>query len=87
MAITNTILRRTVEGDNRVIFGKSVLSGTASTGDVATGLNIVEYFSAVAKDTTPSYVAVDEDFPLASGDVSIKASGNDKTFYWRAEGK
>jgi hypothetical protein len=87
MAITTTISRTTVQGDNRVVFGKSVLSGAASTGDVVTGLNTVEFFSAIADDTTPSYIAVDEVFPLASGDVSIKASGNDKTFFWKAEGK
>lgn len=87
MAITTTILRTSVQGDDRVVYGKSVLSGTASTGDVATGLNTVEFFTAVSKDTTPSYVAIDETLPLASGDVSIKASGNDKTFFWKAEGR
>lgn len=87
MAITTTILRKTVEGDNRVVFGKSVLSGSTNTGDVATGLDNVEFFSFVTKDTAQKGGAVNEDFPLAGGDVTIYTESNDATIYWRAEGR
>jgi len=85
MAITTTILAQDVTSQRRV-FGKSVLSGTVSTGDVATGLNNVIAFNAITKSTTPGYVSVDETFPLASGAVSIKTSENDATVYWEAVG-
>jgi len=87
MAIANTVLRQTVMGDDRVIYGKSVLSGAASTGAVVTGLSQVEFFNVINKDATPSYTAVTDDFPIASGSVNIKASGNDKTIYWQAFGR
>lgn len=85
MAITTTIQYRDNTGLRRVI-GKSVLSGTVSTGDVVTGLNKVLMFHAITKSSTPSYVSVDETFPLESGDVSIKTSANDDTVYWEAVG-
>ena len=85
MSITTTILTQDDTGRRRVI-GKSVLSGTVSTGDVATGLSQVLAFHAITKSTTPGYVSVDETFPLAGGDVSIKTSENDATIFWEAVG-
>jgi hypothetical protein len=85
MTITTTILYQDNTGLRRVI-GKSVLSGTASTGDVATGLNQVLAFHCIPYSSTPIYMSVDEVLPLASGDVSVKVSGNDATFYWEAIG-
>ena len=85
MTITTTLLAR--ENLSKVhLYGKSVLSGTASTGDVVTGLNRVDIFQAITKSTTPTYISVDETFPLASGSVSVKTSANDETFYWHAVG-
>jgi len=85
MAITTTILYQDNTGLRRVI-GKSVLSGAASTGDVATGLNKVIGFHCTPSSGTPIYMDVNETFPLESGDVSIKTSANDATFYWEALG-
>ena len=87
MSITTTILRQTVHGDDRVVYGKSVFAGSSSSEDVVTGLNQVEFFSANINDATPRYCAAVEDFPLASGAVTLKNSANDMTVYWRAEGK
>lgn len=86
MAIANTILQKTVMGNLRVIHGKSVLSGSVNTGEVATGLNRVDSFQVITKDTTAKAVAVNEDFPLAGGDVTVYSESNDATLYWRAEG-
>lgn len=85
MAIATTILGHDYTAVHRV-FGKSVLSGTVTTGDVATGLNKVIAFNVVTKSTTPGYVSVDETFPLAGGDVSVKTSENDATLFWEAVG-
>ena len=86
MSITTTILRHTVHGDNRVVYGKSVYAGTSSSEDVVTGLSKVEYFSGNINDATPRYCAAVEDFPLASGSVTLKNSANDLTVYWMAVG-
>ena len=87
MSITTTILRQTVYGDNRVVFGKSVIAGGSSTEDVATTLNHVEFFTIQLNTSTPTYGASVETFPLDSGDVTVKFSANDQTFFWKAEGK
>ena len=87
MAIANTIDRVSVQGDVRVVYGKSVLSGGTNTGDIATGLNRIDSFQVITKDTTAKAVAVDEDFPLAGGDVTFYSEDNDATVYWKAEGK
>lgn len=87
MSITTTILRTTVQGDNRVVFGKSVYAGTSSSEDIKTGLNIVESIVLNVNSSTPAYASPVEAFPLASGDVTVKVSANDQTLYWKAEGK
>lgn len=87
MAIATTINDRTVFGDKVIVFGKSVLSGGTDTGDVATGLSKVLLFIPVGQSTAnDGLVNVNEDFPLAGGDVTIFADFNNATFYWMAIG-
>lgn len=87
MAITTTILRQSVHGDDRIVYGKSVYSGSSSSEDIVTGLSQVEAIQLNVNDATPRYAAAVEDFPLASGSVTVKVSANDQTIYWKAEGK
>ena len=86
MALATTITDWTYWGDKKVVYGKGVLSGTTNTGDVATGLKRVGAFFLVQKATAQKGVAVNEDFPLAGGDVTIYTEDNDATFYWFAIG-
>jgi streptogramin lyase len=87
MSITTTILRQSVHGDDRVVYGKSVLAGSSSSEDVVTGLAQVEFFEVAVNSSSPAYATSVEDFPLASGSVTVKVSANDQTLYWKAEGK
>lgn len=86
MAIATMILDRTVWGDRVVVFGKSVLSGTVTTGEVATGLARVIHFWGQEKATVQKGFAVNEDFPLAKGVVTVHIETTDGTFYWTAIG-
>jgi len=86
MAIANTIIDRTVWGDKRVVYGKSVISGDTNTGDVATGLSKVEILLPVVKGATQKGFSVNEDFPLSGGDVTVVTESNNQTFYWLAIG-
>lgn len=89
MAIVTTILRRSVYGDRWLIEGKSVLSGGVATGDVITGLKIVNFFWLVTKAAAQKGCAVNEDFPLMNagpGTVTVLVETNDSTFYWSAIG-
>ena len=86
MAITTTILARTVWGNRVVVFGKSVLSGTATSGDVATGLRRVIAFDGHENKDAQKGFAVEEDFPLSKGDVTVHIETTDGTFYWTAIG-
>ena len=87
MAITTTITCQSYTRNKRMVCGISVLSGTASTGDVATGLSSVDVFVATILNSNGGYIVnVDETFPLAGGDVSIKTNGNDYSISWIAIG-
>ena len=87
MAITTTILRQTVHGDDRVVYGKSVYSGTSSSESVVTGLSQLDFFEVQVNSSSPAYATPVADFPVASGSVTVKVSANDQTLYWKAEGK
>lgn len=87
MAITTTINRQTVQGDNKVVFGKSVLSGASNAETVVTGLSRLDFFQFITNGATQKGQAVNADFPLASGSVPIITESNDATVYWKAEGK
>ena len=86
MAIATTILGRSIEGNYRHIYGKSVLSGTTNTGDVVTGLSQVVYFQMNVYGGTQKGCSVNEALPLASGTVTAVVESNDGTFYWEAVG-
>lgn len=86
MTIVNTIISRTVFGDRKVVYGKSVISGDVATGDVATGLNSVEMFHMNVQGATQKGCSINESFPLASGDVTCVTETNNQTFYWMAIG-
>lgn len=86
MAIANTIISRTVFGDKKVVYGKSVLSGGVSTADVVTGLNRVESFFMNVAGGTQKGCSVNETFPLTKGDVTAVVETANGTFYWMAIG-
>lgn len=87
MAIVTTINSKTVLGDKRMVEGVSVLSGTTNTGDVATGLSVVEQFFIITSGATQKGCSVNSTLPLASGDVTAVVETNDGTFYWMAIGR
>lgn len=84
MAVTNTINVRTVMGDQRVIMGSTVNTGTG--GEVATGLTTVNSFLAVPQEGVAAEIAVNETFPLPKGEVTVVAE-NGVNFAWTAIGK
>ncbi len=86
MAIATTIIARTVFGNKDAVYGKSVLSGGVSTADVVTGLTRTEMFLVSPQGSTQLGHAVNESFPLASGDITVQMESNDTTFYWMAIG-
>ncbi len=87
MAITTTIIDRSVFGDKKIVTGKSVFSGTAKTGDVVTGLSRIEAFFMTTVGTTAKAVSHNETLPLASGDITAYTEDDDATFTWIAIGK
>lgn len=86
MAITTTYLGQIDVTGKKWVYGKSVLSGTSSSEDIVTGLNRVDFINIQANSSTPLYSSPVEDFPLESGTVTVKVSGNDATLYWQACG-
>lgn len=89
MAITTTYYKNKFVslGNRKEVFGKSVLSGTASTGDVVVSpLSNIDFFTFITKGTTAKAAAVNEDFPLAGNAVTIHTESNDATVYWKAIG-
>ena len=87
MTIVNTEFFRGNLGNRKIVAGQSVLSGTTNTGDVTTGLNLVQAFFITVKGTAQQGSAVNETLPLSSGDVTAVVETNDSTFYWVAIGK
>lgn len=88
MAIATTINvdAKTVFGNMRVVFGRSVLSGGVATGQVVTGLSRVLMFIPIVAAAAQQGVAVNETLPLASGLVDVVVETNDSTFDWIAIG-
>lgn len=86
MAITTTILTRTVFGNRDVVIGKSVVSGGSSGGDIETGLGSIDAMFAVAAGSDEQGIALNETFPLASGDVTLVNEDANSTTYWLAIG-
>ena len=87
MTIVNTIFRRSVFGNMKIVIGKSVLSGSTNTGDVETGLRQVKSFTITEAGSSAKANSVDETFPKAGGDVTAVTESNDATFYWEAKGR
>lgn len=86
MAITTTILKRGNAGNFHVIFGKSVLSGGVTTGEVVVPLKDIFYFNFIEKTTAQKGAAVNEDFPLRDTNVTIHTETSNGTVYWVAMG-
>lgn len=86
MAITIVKLGENVFGNQRHVWGTATLSGTATTGDISTGLHSVHSIQLTA--TGSAIVAdaptVNETLPC-SGDVSIIAT-EDTAMIWDAFG-
>lgn len=87
MAITTTIIRRSIFGNMRIVIGRSVLSGGTNTGDVVTGLNRTELFAPVTAGASAKALSVNETMPLSGGDVTVVTESNDATIDWIAFGK
>lgn len=87
MAITTTIISRISLGNRTMITGKSVLSGTATSGDVAVPLKDIEAFYGHEKASAQKGFAVNEDFPLRDTNPTVHIETTDGTFYWTAVGK
>ena len=95
MVLTTTIISRTVWGDKDVAYGKGVITGSTATGDVQTGMEIVEMFLMWVQGSTYKGCSVNETLPLsvggaisagAEGKVTVVTETNDQTFYWMAIG-
>lgn len=87
MAIATTILRKTLEGNRRVVYGKSVISGDTATGEVVVPLYRILFFKGTVAAAAASACSANETFPLAgSTAVTILTSNNNETVYWRAVG-
>lgn len=88
MAITNTIFdTMTVFGNKRVVYGKSVVSGGSSGGDVITGLTRVDAFTITMGGASQQGSSVNETLPLDSGTVTVVNETANSTFYWMAIGQ
>lgn len=86
MAIATTIIKRTVFGNEKVVMGKSVISGGTDAGEVETSLRQVTSFHMTVQGSTQKGCNVNETFPLKSGTVTAETESNDQTFYWVAYG-
>lgn len=84
MTIVTTIIRRTVMGNMKIVVGSCTNDSTG--GDVATGLRNVEVFIPVNLGSSAAELAVNETFPLASGDVTV-VTENAINFAWIAIGR
>jgi len=73
MAFTSTVTQRTVFGDAKVVYGTFTNTSGSTGGDIATGLNTVDFISLA--HTGSAVVASDpvanETFPFSGGDVTI----------------
>jgi hypothetical protein len=88
MAIANTLLSVMYEGDKKIVFGKSVISGGVATGDIALStmrLKRVDFIDFVVSDALTSACSANEDFPCTN-DITIISTNNDDTVYWMAIG-
>lgn len=90
MALATTIISRSVWGDKDVAYGMGVISGVTDTGDVLTGMQVVEMFLMWVQGGTFKGCSVNETLPLsvstAPGAVTVVTETNDQTFYWFAIG-
>lgn len=87
MAITTTISWKSVFGNKRVHYGKSVLSGGVTSGDVNTGLQKCEGFIVCPYNATAQECAVNEDLSSPVDGTAVTIIGeSDATLYWLAIG-
>ncbi len=84
MTLTQTIDRRTVVGNLKMVMGHCTNDSTG--GDVATGLRRVESFVLTPLGGTAVEHSVNETFPLDSGDVTV-VTENAINFSWIAYGR
>lgn len=84
MTLTTTIDRKSVFGNMKIVIGHCANDSTG--GDVATGLRRVEMFIPVGLGAAAVEIAVNETFPLDSGDVTV-VTENAIAFSWMAIGR
>ncbi len=87
MAFSFTIIRQTVQGDRKVVYG-TFTNSTSSGGDITTGLRVVENFSMQMIDTAvvTDVPVANETFPLGGATAVTIVTVADKNGLWRAEG-
>jgi len=82
MAWSSTVIKRTVFGNRRVVYGS--WDATAVTGgDIATGLSRTDSCIIWHKGAAVEAAVgvVNETFPLASGNVTIVVTAGDAGYY------
>ena len=86
MTLTQTVDRRTIVGNMRMLIGHCTSDGTG--GDVTTGLREVETFFIQHQDSSVEGNApvVNETLPLSGGDVTV-VTDSGKSFTWMAIGR
>jgi hypothetical protein len=88
LAFTFTIIKQTVQGDRKVVYGTFTSTGGSTGGDIQTGLQTVEHFeiqltgSAVGTNAP----AINETFPLTGHTAVTIVTDANAVGLWRAEG-
>lgn len=87
MAFSSTITETTVFGNKRVAYGTFTNGGSDTGGDIETGLNRVDFIhlQVTGSAVDANSPAVNETFPLASGNVTIVTTA-DTDGIWVAYG-
>jgi hypothetical protein len=80
MAFSYSILKMTIEGVNKKVYGKFANSGGSTGGDITTGLGNIIGFTMTYSESSAGYAepTVNETFPLnnAGGVVTIVTPSN-----------
>jgi len=79
LAFTVTIIKKGIIGDLEYVIGKYVNDSGSTGGELTTGLSNVDNLVLQEKGSSVSSdrSVVNEDFPLAKGDVTIVTSSNE----------
>lgn len=88
MAFASTVTQRAIAvGNRRWAWGTYTNTSSSTGGDIATGMSRVDqmFLQTSGSAVSADHPAVNETFPLASGDVTIVTTAN-ADGYWMAIG-